>query len=114
MEIGRIFTFDAAHYLPGYDGKCANVHGHTYRLGVNLEGKVNENGIVIDFAELKSIVDAEVISKLHETDLNERFKMPTAENIAVWIYNSLKEKLPGLKDVELWETENCYVRYDGS
>ncbi|HEX3048027.1 MAG TPA: 6-carboxytetrahydropterin synthase, partial [Bacillota bacterium] len=44
------FTFDSAHYLPGYDGKCKNMHGHTWRVEVGIKGKHLKNGILFDFS----------------------------------------------------------------
>ena len=63
----KIFHFEAAHALNGYDGKCRNIHGHSYELRVTVKGRpLNEpgnpkNGMVIDFHDLKNIVNQEVI-----------------------------------------------------
>ena len=68
--ITKIFHFEAAHALNGYDGKCRNIHGHSYELRVTVKGMpLNEpgnpkNGMVIDFHDLKTIVNQEVIDKL--------------------------------------------------
>ena len=50
MKLGLIADFDAAHSLPGYQGKCANLHGHTYMVEVVIEGAIGENGFVMDFS----------------------------------------------------------------
>lgn len=120
MRIGREFTFDSAHHLLNYDGACANVHGHTYHLHIMLLGKVKD-GFVIDFKLLKSIVMECVISKLDHKDLNEVMDFnPTAENIAVKIWEVLDpvidEAFKGrvvLERVKLYETPGSFVEYDG-
>lgn len=120
MRIGREFTFDSAHHLLDYDGACANVHGHTYHLHIMLLGKVKK-GFVIDFKLLKEIVQEYVISKLDHKDLNEVLDFnPTAENIAVKIWEMLDpvidEAFKGrviLERVKLYETPGSFVEYDG-
>lgn len=120
MRIGREFTFDSAHHLLNYDGACANVHGHTYHLHIMLLGKVKD-GFVIDFKLLKNIVMECVISKLDHKDLNEVMDFnPTAENIAVKIWEVLDpvidEAFKGrvvLERVKLYETPGSFVEYDG-
>lgn len=108
MRVGRVFYFDASHHLPDYRGKCERVHGHTYRLEIVVEGEQKEGGMVIDFNELKEIVVREVWDKLDHTDLNEIMENPTAENIADWIFDRLKKKIP-LCCVRLWEGEGKWV-----
>ena len=49
MKLGVVTEFDAAHSLPGYQGKCAHMHGHTYQVEIVLEGEVGEDGFVMDF-----------------------------------------------------------------
>ena len=120
MRIGKEFTFDSAHHLLNYDGDCANVHGHTYHLHIMLLGKVKD-GFVIDFKLLKSIVMEYVISKLDHKDLNTVLEFnPTAENIAVKIWEILDtvidETFKGrvvLERVKLYETPGSFVEYDG-
>lgn len=120
MRIGREFTFDSAHHLLNYDGACANVHGHTYHLHIILLGKVKD-GFVIDFKLLKEIVQEYVISKLDHKDLNKVLDFnPTAENIAVKIWELLDpvidEVFKGrvvLERVKLYETPGSFVEYDG-
>ena len=64
MLITKEFTFDAAHKLDWHQGKCKNLHGHTYKLQVTVVGELNKNGIVIDFGDLKNIVNNKVIEVL--------------------------------------------------
>ena len=56
MKLGMVTEFDAAHSLPGYQGKCANLHGHTYQVEIVVEGDVGEDGFVMDFYQLKKIL----------------------------------------------------------
>lgn len=112
MQIAKEFTFDAAHKLNDYDGLCANLHGHTYRLQVVVKGRVKKSGMVIDFGDLKKIVSKNVLLKLDHKYLNETIKQPTAENISIWIWNQLKKEIP-LCEVKLWETPTSYVSYTG-
>ena len=90
MYITKIFTFDAAHALTQYYGKCENMHGHTYRLEVTVEGPVAENGMVVDFVLLKRIVKRRVLEKLDHQNLNDHFENPSAELIAQWIWEQLE------------------------
>ena len=107
----KTFWFAAAHYIPGHP-ECGAVHGHNYKLEVRVKGEINpETGMVMDFSDLGSIVKEHVIEKLDHSDLNKRFEIPTAENIAVWIYNVLKQELPDTYQVRLWETEKNSVIY---
>lgn len=107
MLVTRRFKFDSAHHLPGYPGKCARPHGHGYRLEVTVEGPVREDGLVFDFYDLKRIVNERVVDRLDHRDLNEILEVPSAENIALWIWNELSE-LP-LSQVRLFESEDSWV-----
>lgn len=91
MFVTKGFTFDAAHALTQYYGKCENLHGHTYRLEVTVEGPVHENGMVVDFVLLKRIVKRVVLSQLDHKNLNDHFENPSAENIATWIWEQLAD-----------------------
>lgn len=119
MKITRQFTFSAAHHLTDYYGECERPHGHTYRLAVTVEGKIQKNGLVIDFVLLKKIVEKNVISKFDHRDLNDLFKNPSAELIAVWIWKKLKnigketKTKVKLVEIKLWEGDNTFVSYDG-
>lgn len=89
MFVTREFTFDSAHQLTDYYGKCESLHGHTYKLQVTLEGEMQKNGLVIDFVVLKRIVKKHVLDILDHRVLNEVVKNPSAENLVVWIWNQL-------------------------
>ena len=114
MFVTKEFTFDAAHFLTNYHGKCEHLHGHTYKLRVTVEGEIQANGLVIDFVELKSIVKEKIIEKLDHSSLNDFFPNPTAEYVAKWIWKEL-ETLPHgkLYEIKLWETPTSFVTYRG-
>ncbi len=89
MLITKEFTFDSAHFLPSYYGKCERMHGHTYRLQVTVDGAVGENGLVIDFVILKRIVKKQVLDKLDHQVINDVIEVASAENTAIWIWDQL-------------------------
>jgi len=91
MLITKEFTFDSAHQLTDYYGKCERMHGHTYKLQVTLEGEVQKNGLMIDFVVLKRIVKKHVLDKLDHHVLNDVVDNPSAENLVVWIWDQLKD-----------------------
>jgi 6-pyruvoyltetrahydropterin/6-carboxytetrahydropterin synthase len=107
------FTFDAAHNLVHYHGKCEAIHGHTYRLAVVLEGTPDEEGMILDFCELSRIVKDRVVSRLDHSYINDILAQPTAENIAVWAWDQIAEDVarPNCKlfCLEVWETPTSCV-----
>ena len=114
MRVCRRFDFEAAHHLPQHPGKCRDPHGHSFRLIVTVERPVDpQSGLSIDFSDLKRIVQEHVIRHLDHKNLNDFIENPTAEVIAIWIWNRLSEPLPGLDEVELFETRRCSVVYRG-
>jgi 6-pyruvoyltetrahydropterin/6-carboxytetrahydropterin synthase len=108
MKIGRTFYFDASHHLPAYKGKCEQLHGHTYRLDVVIEGKIRKDGMVLDFNELERVVTTVILDKLDHRNLNAVIKNPTAENIAEWIWKQLSGKL-SLQSIKLYEGRGKWV-----
>ena len=118
IRISKHFNFEMAHALFDYDGPCKNIHGHSYELEVTLRGRIKESGFVIDFKELKAIVNKDIVNRLDHTlllskksyeqypelaklpynQINVDFN-PTCENMLVYFVNSLKDKIP--TDVEL-------------
>ena len=117
MFLVKKFKFDAAHNLVSYKGKCERLHGHTYELVIVLKGEPNHEGMVMDFIELKEIVKREVINLLDHNYLNDIIPQPTAENIAIWMWNRLEAKLKRencfLYEVQVWETSDSGVIYRG-
>jgi 6-pyruvoyltetrahydropterin/6-carboxytetrahydropterin synthase len=119
MQIKRIFSFDSAHYLPNYCGKCHNMHGHTYTLEVQVQGDIDlDTGMVMDFGRLDEIVNRYVLKDNSELDLkgfdhcnlNIIIPNPTGEllikEIAKRILNGLWEFDHDLKltKLVLWES----------
>ena len=90
------------------------MHGHSYRLDVALAGPLHTDGpaagMVEDFDRVAEIVEREVIDPLDHQTLNDSLDNPTCELIALWIWRRLKTHLPGLQEVQLWETAtSCAV-----
>lgn len=111
--------FSAAHQLRGYKGECEKLHGHNWKVQVHvIAERLNEIDIAIDFHELEDLAD-EVIAPLDHGFLNDIFpfteKNPSSENIAKWIYDSLKKKLNDgnihLSAVTVWESETTSATY---
>ncbi|MHC1686976.1 MAG: 6-carboxytetrahydropterin synthase QueD [Methanothrix sp.] len=115
MKLGLTTEFDAAHSLPGYQGKCANLHGHTYQVEMVVEGDVGADGFVMDFYQLKRVL-AGALEDLDHRCLNDLLPIPTAERIAEWICERLKKDLSGtpvrLVSLKLWEGKNKWVMID--
>lgn len=117
MQIYKEFSFDSAHFLPHVpEGhKCRNMHGHTYRLRVVIEGEPHPVfGWIMDFKELKDAV-VPVIDQLDHKLINDIHGLdnPTAENITIWIWNQIRPLLPLLVRIELHETPTTGVVYSG-
>jgi 6-pyruvoyltetrahydropterin/6-carboxytetrahydropterin synthase len=115
MFLSKDFTFDSAHFLTKYHGKCENLHGHTYKLRVTVEGPVGEEGMVMDFKELKAVVKEKVLDRYDHQNLNDFFENPSAELVAMKIWEDLVPELPvKLYEVILWETAESFVTYRGN
>lgn len=121
MQIRKRFRFEAAHVLPHHPGKCARLHGHSYRLDVAVRGPVQDAGpaagMIVDFDTLAALVRGEIIEALDHRHLNELIENPTCERIVLWIWERLARVLPGLDELVLWETAtSCAVmrRPEGS
>jgi len=134
VAVSRVEHFNAAHrlYVPEWSdetnanifGKCSNpnFHGHNYMLIVKVTGEPDETtGFVIDLKLLSDIIKQEVLMRFDHKNLNldtSEFKQinPTAENIAIAIYNLLRSKIaPALQlKITLYETERNFVEYPAS
>ena len=113
-RVTKSFSFDAAHVLPWHPGKCRNLHGHTYRLEVTVEGPIGPQGVVTDFAALDDLVRARVVDRYDHAYLNDFLDNPTAELIAADIWKVLEEAGFGTEAVRLvglrlWETPDSSV-----
>lgn len=118
FELRKTFTFEASHRLLHHDGKCANLHGHSYKLTVELFGDHlqragAETNMLIDFQNVSSSVKKLVKSHLDHRHLNESLDTdsPTAEYIAWWIFQRLKSSVPFLAAVTINETETSSATY---
>jgi 6-pyruvoyltetrahydropterin/6-carboxytetrahydropterin synthase len=115
LRLTKTFTFEAAHRLPNVatGHPCGRHHGHSYRVTLGLEGELDGRlGWVQDFGEIKEIF-APMLRELDHTDLNELDGLlnPTAEHLAIWIYERLKPRLPLLADVTVQETPTSAAIY---
>lgn len=133
VTITRRMKFNAAHRVfdPGLSdeensrlfGKCSNPHGHghNYTLDVSVSGEVQKStGYVVDLADLREIVDREVVSVVDHRSFNHDVPfmkgiIPTSENIIVAFWKILEPavKPASLERLVLWETDNNYVEYTG-
>ena len=137
MKITKEITFDSAHMLSNYNGKCNNLHGHTYKLQIEVEGNINpETCMLIDFNELKEIINSNIMrmfdhalifsavgyreeaeAALYEwaKKYNKKFYVmsegkSTCEFMAPEIKNILQTTLIGFNvKVKLWETPTSFA-----
>lgn len=144
IRITKQFSFETGHALFGYDGKCKNVHGHSYKLSVTVIGTpINDvanvkNGMVIDFSDLKKIVKEEIVDQFdHATVFNETTPhielakelksrghhvilvdyQPTSENMVVDFSKRIIGRLPEniiLFSLKLQETESSFAEWFAS
>ena len=144
IRITKQFTFETAHALYGYDGKCRNIHGHSYKLDVTVIGEPITDmdnvkcGMVIDFGDLKHIVKSQVVDKMdHAIILNKETPhielaqtlkssghdvilvdyQPTSENMVIDFANSIQSKLdPKIKlhSLKLRETGTAFAEWFAS
>jgi 6-pyruvoyltetrahydropterin/6-carboxytetrahydropterin synthase len=143
IRVTKEFNFEIAHALWNYDGPCANIHGHSYRMFVTVIGEPIDdknnpkNGMVIDFSDLKKIVNAEIVDPLdHAIILNKKaleslnwtdnqmFKklyavdyQPTCENMVVDFAQKLLKKIPvglELHNIKLYETATSFTEWYAS
>lgn len=112
--------FSSAHQLRGYQGKCENLHGHNWKVKATAKAEILDNiGLAIDFKVLKKHLK-EVLNILDHQLLNNleyfKTKNPSAENISVFIYQKLEEKLQAhenseIYSVEVWESDKSSVLF---
>jgi len=144
IRITKRFSFETGHALYGYDGKCKNVHGHSYKLFVTVIGKPNTDttnvkyGMVIDFSDLKKIVKEEVVDVFdHATVFNKNTPhielareletrghhvilveyQPTSENMVIDFVDKISSRLPShiqLFSLRLQETDSSYAEWYAS
>lgn len=123
--ICKEFTFEAAHKLPNHDGKCRNLHGHTYRVQIWIEGIIRmanpshphpKEGMVVDFGEVSEYFQDYVFSVLDHSYLNDALPfVTTAENLSWWIMEQMANCLEGgntgikVTKVRVWETKKSFA-----
>lgn len=117
VELTRTFQFSAAHSLPaaGEQHPCHAVHGHNFSVEVTVAGTPDpRTGWVIDFGEIKRAVGP-VITRLDHHLLNEipGLENPTSENLARWLWEQLRPRLPGLARIGVSETPGTLCTYRG-
>lgn len=144
IRITKQFSFETGHALYGYDGKCKNVHGHSYKLSVTVIGTPISDtsnvkfGMVIDFSDLKTIVREEIVDLFdHATVFNQNTPhvelanelkqrghhvilvdyQPTSENMVIDFAQKIKSRLPKniqLHSLKLQETESSFAEWYAS
>ncbi len=115
-------SFSSAHSIPDYDGKCARLHGHTWQVEATVRGEhLDRKGMLVDFKKIKTGLN-EIIAGLDHQYLNdlkifkEEGENPTAENLAKYIYITLKKLIENENDVKLamvrvWESPSASASY---
>ena len=117
VELKREYRFEAAHHLPRVPPghKCARLHGHSYRVELHARGPVDpQTGWLVDFAVLDEAW-GELHRKLDHRNLNEvpGLENSTCENLAAWIWNAVRPRIPQLSGVTVWETADGCCTYRG-
>ena len=108
-RVTRAFAFEAAHQLPWHAGKCRRLHGHSYRFEVTVEGPLDENGVVLDFDELRDVVQRKVVDRYDHQCLNDLMDNPTAELVAGEVWKRLEAAGLPVVRLRLWETPDSSV-----
>ncbi len=128
MRICKVFTWDAAHQLVlPYESKCKNMHGHTYKVEIEVQGDPDEHGIVMDFSELKQRVEAvsfdhqvlqdiacpNCANLIAEGWLPSKSTNPTAEHLVLYLKLKLVEQWrpgdPLIRRIRIWETPTSWA-----
>ncbi|WP_066759656.1 6-pyruvoyl trahydropterin synthase family protein [Crocinitomix algicola] len=140
LRVTKIFDFETAHALWGYDGKCKNIHGHSYKLTISITGKVIQdntavkNGMIIDFSDLKKIINKAVVDDFDHAllvngetphakyaEVESGFSkiilcpyQPTCENMLIDMVKRVRLALPAdieLKYAKLQETDSSFAEW---
>lgn len=112
--ITKQFRFEAAHSLPNHDGKCKNLHGHSYLLEVTVSGEKHtsgpKEGMIMDFKDMSEIVEENIINKWDHQFLNDILDfVTTAENLAEECFRVLEKAGLKVEKIKLWETSKAFV-----
>lgn len=140
FKIAKEFSFDMAHMLDGHDGKCKNLHGHTYKLQVEIAGELHasgaKSGMVMDYSDLKAVVKQHILDPMDHAfiydetseresqvaallnQLNSKtFALPartTAEQMAKYMFDTLRDVGLPVSLIRLWETPTSYCEYSNN
>ena len=120
IEISRNYGFEAAHFIPNHKGLCKQLHGHSYTGKVTIAGVTLDGmGMIMDYGDLKVIIQDVIEDKFDHAMLNETFQEPTAEVMVLSFFNAIKDKLnrdySGIRliEVTLKETADSEARVRG-
>jgi len=119
FTVFKDYTFSAGHAIRGHQGGCQNLHGHNYRVRVHVAAaSLDRLGMVIDFADLKRIVD-QVLGRFDHAVINDlppfTERNTTAELLAEYVHDEVAARLPegrSVRRVEVWETETSCATYE--
>jgi len=115
-EIVKTFRFEAAHTLSSapQGHKCRQLHGHSYRVDIHVTGPLDEHGWVIDFGDVKRLVEP-VIARLDHRLLDEipGLKNSTSEMLCKYLWDQIRPGLPLLSAVTVWESDTSRCIYRG-
>lgn len=116
--VSKELVFDSAHFITDHPGKCENLHGGRYTLNVKVRGNIDPlTGFVIDYGYLKSVVKHRVIQYLDHQNLNyvnaDLGWRSSTELINIFIWEQLIDYLPGLEELQTFETTQSYCVYRG-
>ncbi|GMU64383.1 MAG: 6-carboxytetrahydropterin synthase QueD [Acidobacteriota bacterium] len=119
FTVFKDYTFSAGHAIRGHQGGCQNLHGHNYRVRVHVSAATLDRlGMVIDFADLKRIVDS-VVGRFDHAVINDlppfTERNTTAELLAEYVHQEVAARLPegrSVRRVEVWETETSCAIYE--
>lgn len=120
IEISRNYGFEAAHYIPNHKGMCKHLHGHSYTGKVTIAGiNLDEMGMIMDYGDLKVIIQEAIENKFDHAMLNDTFHEPTAEVMVLSFFNQIKDQLSSdhphvrLVEVTLKETADSEAAVRG-
>jgi 6-pyruvoyl tetrahydropterin synthase/QueD family protein len=118
VTVSKELVFDAAHFITDHPAKCSNLHGGRYLLHVRVKGRIDPvTGCVVDYGYLKRVASKRVIDRFDHHNLNyaasELAWRSSTEMLCVFIWQQLIEYLPGLVELQLYETTQSWCNYSG-
>jgi len=117
VRLSRTFSFEASHRLDhlGVEHPCYNLHGHSYRVEIEVYGEVDETtGFLIDYSEIAKIVRS-IVKRLDHTHLNDVEGLPltSTEHIGRWLWERIQPELPILSRITIYETDSSKCVFEG-